>query len=704
MKRTRFVGCVLRLLLVTGITVSAIPAGAGNAAPSADTPHSDFSEPTPARVALVIGNAGYNQQSLRTPHADAHALSRELAALGFDVLTLNDTTQASIGVAFDEFERRLRGADLGLFYFAGHAVQFDGSALLLPVDTQIGSPASLRGVDLHEIVARMSSGDPGRTSLILVDACLTDPFADDPTPAGPPALVTTLPERTLVAFASAPGGVAFDGAGDRGVFTDELLKLLPRAGLTIDEIFGRVQREVGQRTGGAQRPWFVSSLHAPLVLHTGTVDAPRDAYPPPLLASASSGHGPTRGLLPQDGEARIELEFWKSIEDSTDASDYEAYLEAYPEGRFAPLAKARAKRYGKPEAATEAEPSVEEMDIDYVAATDANLRQAPSSQAQLVGRLGKGTRVHVTGRVKDGKWYRVRTASGDTAYVYAELLVKTAPSAPPVAETSRPKARAPAPVVAKPPTPVPTPTPAPSSASSTETLQDCPTCPVMVVVPAGSYTMGDDRGDRSERPAHKVSIERPFAIGKYEVTTGQWRACVAAGHCSFEAETSGPSDDSPVRDVSWNDAQQYTRWLSGVTKQSYRLPTEAEWEYASRAGTRSRFWWGDEVGTGRANCRNCGGPWAQEQPGEVGAFPANPFGLHGMNGGVWEWVADCWHKSHDGAPTDGSSRERSDCREHVIRGGSWRDDATYVHSASRFKYDTDVRYLMNGFRVAKTLQ
>ncbi|MFA7387555.1 MAG: caspase family protein, partial [Thiohalobacteraceae bacterium] len=239
----------MRLLLITGITASAIPAGAGNAAPSADTPHSDFSEPKPARVALVIGNAGYGQQSLRTPQADARALSQELAALGFDVATLEDATQAGIRVAFDEFERRLRGADLGLFYFAGHAVQLDGSALLLPVDTQIGSPASLRGVDLHDIVARMSSGDSGRTSLILVDACLTDPFADGRASAAPPALVATLPERTLVAFASAPGGVAFDGADDQGVFTDELLKLLPRAGLPLAEVFGRVQREVWQRTG-----------------------------------------------------------------------------------------------------------------------------------------------------------------------------------------------------------------------------------------------------------------------------------------------------------------------------------------------------------------------------------------------------------------------------------------------------------------------
>jgi formylglycine-generating enzyme required for sulfatase activity len=215
--------------------------------------------------------------------------------------------------------------------------------------------------------------------------------------------------------------------------------------------------------------------------------------------------------------------------------------------------------------------------------------------------------------------------------------------------------------------------------------------------------MGDDRGDRSERPAHRVTISKPYAIGKYEVTLAQWNACVQAEACKAITSAAGLPDKSPAKDLSWTDAQRYVQWLSKLTGQNYRLPTEAEWEYAARAGTGSRYWWGETMQAGKANCKGCGGDWSNDMPANVDAFPANPYGLYGMNGGVWEWVEDCWYKSYAGAPTDGSAWTRSDCRENVIRGGSWRNDSTYAHSASRFTYDMQVRYLLNGLRVAKTL-
>lgn len=706
MTKTLFVGCVLSLFLgITAPSYSTDPITTGSAT-NAQISYTDVSAP-PRRVALIIGNAGYKQQPLRTPRADARSVGRLLSTMGFEVLTLENATRLRIHEALEEFDQRRRESDVALFYYAGHAVQMDGTAYLLPVDTQTESPTFLRGIDIRDIVTEMSSGRHDQARLILVDACLNNPFQSSVTSADQLAL-TRLPAQTLLAFGTSPGGIAFDGAGAHGLFTEEILRLLPKAGMTLDEIFSRIQLAVGQRSDGGQTPWFVSSLHNPYYLHPESTDTVTEPlHPQTLVASAPSQLGLPRGLLPQDGEARIELEFWKSIEDSTDASDYEAYLKAYPKGRFAPLAKARADRYQKSAPPPkQAEPTVEDMDIDYVAVTDANLRQAPSAQAQLAGRLAKNSSVHVTGRVTDGKWYRIKTASGDTAYVYADLLTRpaaptpfaparTTPAAPPISATPPPKAKAL--VAASPPTPTAV------AVKSTEAIQDCPTCPAMIVIPAGRFIMGDNNGDRSERPAHSVTIARPFAISKNEITTGQWKECVAASHCSFQAETSGTDADTPVRDISWNDAQQYVRWLSQATKQAYRLPTEAEWEYAARAGTPTRFWWGDKIGTGHANCKNCGGPWDRATPGVATAFPPNPFGLYGMNGGVWEWVSDCWNNSHEGAPADGRSRDQPDCREHVIRGGSWRDDATYVHSASRFKYDTNVRYLMNGFRIAKTL-
>jgi formylglycine-generating enzyme required for sulfatase activity len=416
------------------------------------------------------------------------------------------------------------------------------------------------------------------------------------------------------------------------------------------------------------------------------------------------------GILPSDGESQYELEFWESIKNSTHAEDYEAYLEAYPNGRFATLAKTRAARFAasRPPAAQPTQP-IDEMDLQYVVINSANVRKAPSSRAERISDLERGERVHVTGRTRDKLWYRIELAGGVTGFVYHELIRESiaTPAPAPAPVVSKP---APAPVVSRPaPAPAvkyePAPVRTPVVAHQLGSVRDCDHCPDMVVLQPGSFVMGDDRGDRSERPAHRVTIRKPYAIGKYEVTLAQWNACVAAGSCRALAETStdGLTDKSPARDISWTDAQQYVRWLSKSTGQHYRLPTEAEWEYAARAGTGSRYWWGENMESGKANCKGCGGDWSNEAPADIDAFPANPYGIHGMNGGVWEWVEDCWFKSYAGAPADGSAWTRPDCRENVIRGGSWRNDSTYAHSASRFTYDTQVRYLLNGMRVAKTL-
>jgi formylglycine-generating enzyme required for sulfatase activity len=200
-----------------------------------------------------------------------------------------------------------------------------------------------------------------------------------------------------------------------------------------------------------------------------------------------------------------------------------------------------------------------------------------------------------------------------------------------------------------------------------------------------------------------VKIEHPFAIGKYEVTVEQWNACAETGDCA-RIDGNGRHANSPVRDVSWDDAQKYVKWLGKQTGKQYRLPTEAEWEYAARGGTSTRYWWGDQMRKGNANCKDCGEPWQQDAPADVGSFAANPFGLHDMNGSVWEWVSDCWHTSYKGAPADGRSWDEPNCRVRVIRGGSWREGESYMPSSTRFKYDASVRHSQNGFRVAREVK
>ena len=156
--------------------------------------------------------------------------------------------------------------------------------------------------------------------------------------------------------------------------------------------------------------------------------------------------------------------------------------------------------------------------------------------------------------------------------------------------------------------------------------------------------------------------------------------------------------------LSWQDTQTYIRWLRQVSGKPYRLLTEAEWEYAARGGTYRRYWWGSSMKAGYANCKKCGGAWDYKFPAPVTQTQANQFGLHGMNGGVWEWTQDCWRADHSASPRDGSAVIGGDCTGRVLRGGSWRNDSGYAHASSRFRYDYNVRYSTNGFRVARDLQ
>ncbi|MBR0742048.1 SUMF1/EgtB/PvdO family nonheme iron enzyme [Bradyrhizobium liaoningense] len=234
------------------------------------------------------------------------------------------------------------------------------------------------------------------------------------------------------------------------------------------------------------------------------------------------------------------------------------------------------------------------------------------------------------------------------------------------------------------------PPPAPSPSPSVALVRE----PEMIAIRGGSFAMGSN-DDPTERPVHQVTI-KPFSIGKYPVTVQEWNECAAAKGCGF---TATGKDDAPVSNVSWTDAQQYAAWLAQATKKPYRLLSEAEWEYAARGGTQSKYWWGDKLQPGMAGCKDCG-DLAAEQPAKVGSFKPNPFGLYDMGGGIDQWVEDCWHRTYQGAPSDGSAWNSGDCSSHVLRSGSWKNDSRYVRTTNRDGYDTNVRYPTHGFRVA----
>jgi formylglycine-generating enzyme required for sulfatase activity len=231
-------------------------------------------------------------------------------------------------------------------------------------------------------------------------------------------------------------------------------------------------------------------------------------------------------------------------------------------------------------------------------------------------------------------------------------------------------------------------------------------CPEIVVVPAGQFTMGSPldeygRHDR-EGPQHKVAFAEPFAVSKFEVTFDDWDACVAYGNCPRAVDSGWGRGRQPVINVTWDEAQRYVAWLSKMTGKPYRLLSEAEWEYAARAGTQTAYSWGnwDE---NKANCNGCSSI-SPEHTTLVGSFAANAFGVHDMHGNVWEWVEDCVHNNYENAPEDGSVWVADgDCNNRVLRGGSWNDGPGFIRSAFRNRGTTTERNYSIGFRVARTL-
>jgi formylglycine-generating enzyme required for sulfatase activity len=238
-------------------------------------------------------------------------------------------------------------------------------------------------------------------------------------------------------------------------------------------------------------------------------------------------------------------------------------------------------------------------------------------------------------------------------------------------------------------------------------LRDCPNvCPEMVLLPAGSFVMGSRDSEpgrfKNEGPRRSVTIAQPVFVGRFEITFEQYDACVADQGCSEKPDDKGwGRGKRPVIHVNWTEARAYTRWLSRKTNKTYRLLTEAEWEYAARAGSSTRWHFGEDENRLVDYANYAGSGVGKTQP--VGLLEPNAFGLFDMHGNVWEWVQDCYADNLNGTPVDGSSREDAPCRERVMRGGSYYFSARFLRVASRLPSPPSNRISNLGFRVARTL-
>ncbi|GAA0532067.1 formylglycine-generating enzyme required for sulfatase activity [Rhizomicrobium palustre] len=270
-------------------------------------------------------------------------------------------------------------------------------------------------------------------------------------------------------------------------------------------------------------------------------------------------------------------------------------------------------------------------------------------------------------------------------------------------------------------------------------FKECPECPDMIGIPAGKFVMGSPQSEAgrfdAEGPQRIVAV-KAFALAKFNVTSEEYLNFLRATgyqpdpcntlldmrwHVPSKGLAYPPYDEEPSRwpasCISYKDAHAYIEWLNEQVRKArpnlpnktgpYRLPSEAEWEYAARAGTTTARWWGDEIGRGHANCNGCGSTYDFHVLANVDSFKPNPFGLYGMLGNVWEWTEDCWHKSYVGAPSDARPWRDAKCSQHVLRGGSWDNVPLFVRSAARIasasdgsEYDYST---LAGFRIARDL-
>jgi formylglycine-generating enzyme required for sulfatase activity len=246
--------------------------------------------------------------------------------------------------------------------------------------------------------------------------------------------------------------------------------------------------------------------------------------------------------------------------------------------------------------------------------------------------------------------------------------------------------------------------------------RDCAQCPLLVTIPTGVFDMGTPAAEPGrlahEGPVHQVTIANAFALGKFEVTFAQWDACVDDGGCNYYPADEGTGRGlHPVMNINLDEMHAYLHWLTVKTGNVYRLPTEAEWEYAARAGSVSAYAWGAKASHEFANygadtC--CEGTIAGRdvwlnQAAPVGSFPANQFGLHDMHGNVYERVRDCWTPSYDDAPTDGSASLTGDCRALGLRGGAWVSSPALLRAGERDAFNGYYRSTVMGFRVVREL-
>jgi formylglycine-generating enzyme required for sulfatase activity len=602
------------------------------------------------RVALVIGNSSYaNAGILSNPARDAKAVAAALRGMGFGVTERYNLSKQQFDDVLKSFGDAAAGADWALVYFAGHGIGVGGETFLLPTDAALARAEHVDDEAISLGRVRAKAGGAKTLRLVILDSCRNNPFAARMAAVGSKRAISrglarpSEPESgELIAYATRENDVADDGAG---------AEHSPFTSAFLQHV----------AEPGLELNFLFRRIRSSVVKGTG------GGQDPAIYASLSDAQlffvpPKAEGQPPAGPQAPLSeaAQAWSKIEGLKDAAVFEAFRRQY--GAANPL---------------------------YDTLASQKITELKRSQA--------------------GPWEKYASPGSQGGRTEAEKLkeTQTAINAPPkpVAHPADGACNDLLVSVAMGKSPCIKP-------GSGESFKDCRECPEMVIVPAGSFMMGSPESEpdrsRGEGPQHKVTIPKPFAAGKFTVTFSEWDACLAGGGCGRNK----PDDrgwgrgDRPVINITWEEAQAYVKWLRAKTGKTYRLMTEAEFEYTARAGTTTPFWWGSSIAPDRANYNDSASPYINSSVGTtlpVQSFKPNPWGLYQVHGNIWTWTEDCYEDSYKDAPTDGSAKTALDCARRSLRGGSFGYRAEYLRVARRLGFSPDVRLSGVGFRLARTM-
>ncbi|UYO54602.1 SUMF1/EgtB/PvdO family nonheme iron enzyme [Rhodopseudomonas palustris] len=642
-----------------------------------------------SRVALVVGNSTYDHVAfLPNPIKDAADISAALGRLGFSVTTLTNAKYDEMRRALIEFGRSATGAEMAVIFFAGHGIQMAGENWVIPKDATLATDLDVanEAIGLQSLMRAVSN--TSKLGLVILDACRTNPFVPKMRSTNVARAVDRGFSRVepanniLVAFAAKDGTTAQDGSGRNSPFTESLLKNIEKPDIEIEWLFRNVRDDVLVATKGGQEPFKYGSLSRESIY---------------LKRSPSAANAPQ--FSPADGAAQA----WTSVKETSSVAVLEDFVRRYGDTIYGTLARARLDELKKAQGGGGSWFS-----------WGSNTKPTPSEPANSAPAPGPAVAVVAPPVVP------ARPSAGPCGSAPALVSLSARPAKPLSASEE-------------------------CALTPKDVFKECENCPAMVVVPPGSFTMGspktEEGRENNEGPQHRVVIGKAFAVGRTHVTVDEFAEFVAAtgyktrncrewprlkwagsifraGADENERTWRNPgfeqSGTHPVVCVSWEDANAYVTWISQTTKKNYQLLTNAEWEYAARAGTTTKWISGadekelcrhgnlaDQTMKRAASDRNglmvvrCSDGYAFTAP--VMSYPKNQFGLHDMLGNAWQWTSDC--SAHSGFPGDATRN----CLYRNLRGGSWQSNPSNLRSARRFYAIQWLSYVDTGFRLGRTL-